>query len=889
MFKMLQSLLLSAALGAQLLVPGATPAPNLAPAKEPAVLKLDEKTAQEDAALHRLDGIGKLKAQAAGVQKPKTRPHPKNNTPNRLIATFNGDPETTRGFNWFTSDLAPAKLWVSESKDMKNARSFEAIAQPVVSHYVERDEKGFFLFQLVDKKTNQVLRYFTDEGKEPGVWDQSQEIEDRKTQSVSIDVEKVQEISYKATARGLKPGTTYYYQVRSDKGEKSSVGRFKTAKGAGAPFSFLHYTDTQNAFWNQHLMDEAAYGADTLARALKMHPDADFVVHTGDVVEIAEVEDEWVDLFEKSKASFQQTTLAMTAGNHDEYGINYADRFPHKYTDHVNVPAMGPDDGGTYYSYDYNGVHFVVLNTNDNKNNEGKALGKAQLEWLKKDVQAARKNGAQWVILNYHKPLFSKSYHSLQDKDVQKVRDEFMKLIDELDIDLALQGHDHVLSRTKSLAYVPQSVSPFNAKVADEYVMRGGRETLVNPEGTTFVLPNTGGTKAYDDIYRKGLDHVKKVRPALSWLTKDLLGEYENLFAFGEQPQKSPRFETSHANLRDSKVQNFAKYTVKNGTLLTELYQVEGDLKGERSVRLVDSFSIVKEPKPEVLQIQGTDRYETSVEVSKRFYPTADTVLLATGEVSADSLAAASLSALLKAPILLSKNDQMPTKVLAEIQRLGAKKLLVLGGERRIAQAALDQLPKNLVVERIAGETRYETAAKIAHRVLQENGSKTILVVNGSGAHDADALSAALLVHQEAAPILYAQGATLGRSTEAFLKAHALEKAVLLGGERALSLKTQQQLEALKLNTQRLGADNRYLTALAVAKAYAPLPKEVIVVAADALTDGTVASGILNHHPMPIILSDKHHTIPEVNEFLKAKTLERIYLLGGERTIQRIR
>lgn len=195
------------------------------------------------------------------------------------------------------------------------------------------------------------------------------------------------------------------------------------------------------------------------------------------------------------------------------------------------------------------------------------------------------------MILAYHKPLYFKGYHSLQDRDAQAVRDEFMKLIDELDIDLALQGHDHVVSRTKSLQYVPTEVSRFNAKVVETVKNKEGNS--INPQGTTFVLPNTAGTKTYDSIYDKGLEHVHKVRTNLRWLTQELLDEYNNLFEIGFRPQQSERFTRSHSNDRDSMIQNFSKYTIKDDKLVGEMYQVEGGL-GSRIVKLVDSFVIEK-------------------------------------------------------------------------------------------------------------------------------------------------------------------------------------------------------------------------------------------------------------------------------------------------------
>lgn len=553
--------------------------------------KIDSDLANADAAIHRPDGIQKSEFNSS--EKPKVRAVKKNNVPNRIVVTINGDPATTRGFNWFTSDNLKSFVELSTDKNFRsNVLKFDAKSSKKESHYLERDVNGFFIYKLIDTKNKTVKKYFTDAGRAKD-WSADLEVSNWDTEDIAIDVVKVNEYAYSANATGLKPNTTYYYKITADGNVKT--GEFKTASNRKDAFTFLHYTDTQNAYWNEHLIDEAKYCANTLEVALDTARNADFVLHTGDIVEIAEVEDEWVDLFTKSEKSFLKTTMVPLAGNHDEYGLSYDERFTEKFNDHFNVPAEGPIDGGSYYSFDYNGVHFIQLNTNDYKNAENKALGKEQLAWLKKDVNAARKRGCNWVILSYHKPIFSKSYHSLQDTDVQNVRDDFMKLIDELDIDLALQGHDHVVSRTKSLKYVPKTESVFNAKVAEIAKKEKGIDTITNPKGTTFLLPNTGGTKAYDDIYSKGLAHVKKVRPKLSWLTQVQLDEYLNLFAYGEQPFKTKDFDKSHSNNRDSTVQNFAKYEVTANSITCYLYQIAGEIGvDKRNAKLVDSFKIVK-------------------------------------------------------------------------------------------------------------------------------------------------------------------------------------------------------------------------------------------------------------------------------------------------------
>src|SRR5699024_6353121 len=161
-----------------------------------------------------------------------------------------------------------------------------------------------------------------------------------------------------------------------------------------------------------------------------------------------------------------------------EYTLHSDSVVEEKFNEHMNVPVTNQDtSGGSYYSFDYNGVHFVVANTNGNKvcddNPEGKAIGEEQLGSMSADITQAREHGAEWIVMSYHKPLFSKSYHSLQDEDVQKVGEELMQMIDDLDVDLALQGHDHVISRTKSLNFVPTEDNFSNAVVDEAEVVVG--------------------------------------------------------------------------------------------------------------------------------------------------------------------------------------------------------------------------------------------------------------------------------------------------------------------------------------------------------------------------------------------------------------------------------
>ncbi|MGI9017180.1 MAG: cell wall-binding repeat-containing protein [Euzebya sp.] len=97
-----------------------------------------------------------------------------------------------------------------------------------------------------------------------------------------------------------------------------------------------------------------------------------------------------------------------------------------------------------------------------------------------------------------------------------------------------------------------------------------------------------------------------------------------------------------------------------------------------------------------VERVAGNDRIATSVEVSLRFFDTSSgAVYLATGNNFPDGLAGAPAAALEMAPIMLV-GDSLPDGVLAEIQRLGVRRVVILGGTAAVSQQIEDDLRDRL-------------------------------------------------------------------------------------------------------------------------------------------------------------------------------------------------
>ncbi|PYF97292.1 protein of unknown function, partial [Georgenia satyanarayanai] len=353
--------------------------------------------------------------------------------PNRITTTFYGDPATQRAFTWYHSIAtdAPAVLLSTDAGFAPDATELVPATQHDSAHG---------------------------------------------------------ETVHQAVATGLEPGTTYHYRVGDSVSEVwSATGTFRTPTGEG-DFTFIDLTDTQ-----AKASTEAELAAGTMRKALAAVPEAEFMLHNGDVVQDGDVEQDWVDMLGAAQDSLLATTIAPASGNHD--------MAPQAFVDHFMLEHPGGQDTttGAYYSYTYNGAHFMVLNTNEDAE---QAITDEQLAWLEQDAAAAREAGADWLVLTMHKGVYTAGNHA-DDSDILAMRDVLVPVIDELEIDLVLQGHDHYMSRTQVLEHDPDGVE--GAGVVEmtriTEVVNGQRiEYHLDPEGTIYFMPNTAGAKHYRQI-----------------------------------------------------------------------------------------------------------------------------------------------------------------------------------------------------------------------------------------------------------------------------------------------------------------------------------------------------------------------------------------------------
>ncbi|ABS01860.1 cell wall-binding repeat-containing protein [Kineococcus radiotolerans] len=197
-----------------------------------------------------------------------------------------------------------------------------------------------------------------------------------------------------------------------------------------------------------------------------------------------------------------------------------------------------------------------------------------------------------------------------------------------------------------------------------------------------------------------------------------------------------------------------------------------------------------------VSRLSGTDRLQTAVNSSKALFPTsgsAGAVVVSAGYKYADALAGARLASATSAPLLLTASDKLTDAVGKEILRVLAPggTVYVLGGSGTVSagvQTALAALSPNFTVQRLAGDDRFETAARIAAEVaVQAPGTATAPIYLASGVNFPDGLAVSALAARTGGVLLLTDGPVLPEATKAYLAAHDAtgSRVVPVGGPAA--------------------------------------------------------------------------------------------------------
>ena len=342
----------------------------------------------------------------------------------------------------------------------------------------------------------------------------------------------------------------------------------------------------------------------------------------------------------------------------------------------------------------------------------------------------------------------------------------------------------------------------------------------------------------------------------------------------------------------DSEFTVETSFNILNGT------DVVATIVNEDPQVIKELKAILRGEQANVNLVAGEDRFTTAVEVSKQLVgenETANAVVLVGEDAIVDGLAAAPLAKKVGAPILLTKANQLPEATEKEMLRvlgnnLSNKTVYLVGGEARISKELEAKIAKlGVKVERLAGDTRFETSLKIAEKVTSGATVDTAFVVGGNG--EADAMSISAYAAKEEAPIVVVDKNEVSEEAMELLEGKNIE---IIGGTGVVSEEVEAQLKEMvkEDSTQdntvvRLAGNTRQETNAKVINAHYSNPT-VALIAKDGyvggngkLIDALTAAPLAAEMNAPIILTTNELTKEQADVVeVKLSTVEKLVQVG---------
>jgi hypothetical protein len=310
----------------------------------------------------------------------------------------------------------------------------------------------------------------------------------------------------------------------------------------------------------------------TVHSAINAFPGSNFVLCNGDFVETpgaSNSEWEWEQWFGTMQDVWLNYPLVPVQGNHDtSSNRNFFLHFNTDTTYNERKDVVKTNMNGTVYSFVYNNALIMAINYEDwSKDGYFESLTK----WMREQVEAHK--DVKWRIATYHKTMFTGSKSHQSDHDEALVREKMLPVFDELKIDLALQGHDHIY---EVIGPVKNSEKTLLSDAVEHVEIVGNgneRENMTGKEGgifnvnkgTLYFLNNSAGKKKYEP---------RTEQQMIDGYKDHLVNNYWGLFSgkFGQTGDPT-----------------FSQITVKTDNIGVQTYYVNA----AGNNKLFDSFSVI--------------------------------------------------------------------------------------------------------------------------------------------------------------------------------------------------------------------------------------------------------------------------------------------------------
>ena len=218
---------------------------------------------------------------------------------------------------------------------------------------------------------------------------------------------------------------------------------------------------------------------------------------------------------------------------------------------------------------------------------------------------------------------------------------------------------------------------------------------------------------------------------------------------------------------------------------------------------------------------RGSQRFDTARLIGEDSFSSPDEVLIARGDLFADSLSGSFVAGNLDAPLLLTESRRLTPDTRDSLDRLNPDRVLLLGGTNAIAQATEDAITaQGFSVERISGFDRFATARQAATfsgttvgtRQGGQHTGRAAIVARGD--RFADALVAGSVSYASRFPLLLTTSNTLHPDARAGLQSLNIETVIIPGGTEAVSANVESEIEAMGITVDRVSGVDRVETSV---------------------------------------------------------------------------
>ena len=223
---------------------------------------------------------------------------------------------------------------------------------------------------------------------------------------------------FRVKLNGLQAGTSYQYQVGH--GDVSS----KTAT-----FSTPDHRDQFAFTWFGDMHNDPRWGE--LAQAAEAdHPQTDFYISSGDLVNTGLNRDDWDALFAYSAGIFEKKPFMAVPGNHDSQDGLGAEMFKEL----LSYPENGPEGqpAGFTYAFRYKHALFLMIDIVSFSASQ-------QAAWVESQLS---NTDATWKFVVFHFPPYT------SEEPYPDIVKNWVPIFDKYGVDLVMNGHYHYYLRT---------------------------------------------------------------------------------------------------------------------------------------------------------------------------------------------------------------------------------------------------------------------------------------------------------------------------------------------------------------------------------------------------------------------------------------------------------